>query len=161
MKQKETALLIIVIVISIVMLFSLVQSFFYENRTIESRFWVFICITSVLFLGSFAFVSIQIMATHKFKEADKLNSSKKDFKTFKEVKTFKKNFKYILIIFVYIGFFMAVGTIISEQAISTFLEPGLFPNDLYAFLLLTGLTMTLLLQGVLMFFEAKIPQKEK
>ena len=160
MNRKDLILTILTIIISIIVLFSLVQSFFYENTTIKGRFWAFIFITSVFALGSFAFVSIIIMVTHKFKEADKLNSSKRDFKTFKKVKTVKKNFKYILIIFVYIGFFIAVGTIISERAISTFLKPGLFPADLYAFLFLTGLIMSLLLAVVLMFFEAKITQNE-
>jgi len=155
LKRKDKTLLIIVIVISIIMLFSLVQSLFYENRTIESRFWVFICITSLFFLGSFAFIILEIMLTKKFKEADKSNSSAKDFKTI-----IRRKFKYIIIILLYTGFFMAVGTIISEQAISTFLEPGLFPSDLYAFLLLTGLTMTFLLQVVLVFFEAKVTQKK-
>jgi len=154
MKRKDLMLAIVSIIISIIMLFSLIQSFFYENRTMESRFWVFICITSLFFLGSFAFISLEIMLTKKFKEADKLNSSKRDFKTFKNI--IRRKFKYIIIILLYTGFFMAVGTIISEQAISTFLEPGLFPSDLYAFLLLTGLTMTFLLQGVLVFFESKI-----
>ena len=154
MKRKDLMLAIVSIIISIIMLFSLIQSFFYENRTMESRFWVFICITSLFFLGSFAFISLEIMLTKKFKEADKSNSSAKDFKTFKTI--IRRKFKYIIILLLYTGFFMAVGTIISEQAISTFLEPGLFPSDLYAFLLLTGLTMTFLLQGVLVFFESKI-----
>lgn len=158
MNRKDLILTFLTIIISIIMLFSLVQSLFYENRTIESRFWVFICITSLFILGSFGFISLEIMLTKKFKEADKSSSSGKDFKTFKTI--IRRKFKYIIIILVYTGFFMAVGTIISDLAISTFLELGLFPSDLYAFLLLTGLTMTFLLQGLLMFFEAKITHNE-
>lgn len=159
LKGRDKILLIIVIIIAIIMLFSLVQSLFYENRTVESMFWVFICITSLFILGSFGFISLEIMLTKKFKEADKSSSSGKDIKTYKTL--IRRKFKYIIIILIYTGFFMAVGTIISDLAISTFLEFGLFPSDLYAFLLVTGLTMTFLLQGILVFFEAKASQKEK
>jgi len=159
MKQKDTTFLIIAIVISLIMFYSLIQSFLYEIGSIESTFWSFIYITSLFILGSLAFIPLIIKLTHKFKKADTLSSSEKDFKTIKTI--IRRKFKYVIVIFLYIGFFIAVGTIISERAISTFLGPDLFPSDVYAFLLITGLIMIFSLLGVLTAIDFKKTQREK
>lgn len=159
MKQKDTILLIITIVISIPMSFSLVLSSLYVNDPIDATFWSLIHIISLFSLGSLAFIPLIIMWTHKFKEADKLNSSDKDFKTLKTI--IRRKFKYVIIIFLYSVFILWGGTLISERAISTFLGPDIFPIDLWSFLFLTGLLMTFLSLGILTAIDINITHREK
>jgi len=143
MKRKDTIFSIIGFVISIIMVYSLIQEFFYEIGSIERKFWGFIFITSFFMIGSFGMILIGFIYINKLKENLK-----------------RKRRKYMSVILVYIAFFILVGTIISYEAISTFLGPEFFPDDVFFFLFGIEILVQFFSLGLLgVFFPVKLKTK--
>lgn len=157
-KKKDNIILTIAIILSIIMVYSLVQALLYEKGTDESNFWFFMLITGTIGLGGYSIIIVMGMLTHQFKKADVLNYSEIEDKNFKTL--IKIKFKYIIVSLCCIGFFGAMGTVITYLAITLFIEQGIFPNVLFYFLFITGLIMIFFFGFILMIYEAKTQPKE-
>lgn len=157
--KKNTIILIVVTILSIIMLYSLIQLLIHENYTVGNNFWLFIFDLSLIALGSYIIFIPMNLLVHQFKKADAFNVSKNEIRTFKTKLAIK--FKYLIIILFYIAFFTAMGTILVEVAITLLFGPEIFPIALFSFLLISGLILTFFFSLILLFYEVKTrPYKE-